>query len=62
MRCLNCKKKCIHICCTYCLNNYCSRCIQTEIHKCSEMEKKQMVDKKNLFNKLVIEKKKVEWV
>jgi len=52
----------MHINCKYCSNNYCSKCIQIEIHKCLEIEKKQMVDKKNLINKLLIEKEKVEWV
>lgn len=40
MRCGNCNKKCVPICCSYCSTDCCSSCIQLEVHGCTGLEQK----------------------
>ena len=62
MKCDLCRKKCIHIHCNYCKNQYCSNCIQFEIHNCQSVNVKKQNELDNLRSNLTIKKEKKDWL
>jgi len=62
MRCLSCRKKCMHIECKFCTKMFCSSCIQPEIHVCEQMNELIEVKRDTLSKQLKIVKDKMEWL